>query len=157
MTKKLRYKFIWITMSIITIMLCIIMSMIFCFTKMNLENDSIHMLKSIAMSPFLQRVPGELSENVHLPYFTLQIGAQGDLIATGHPFRVRPYRYLKRISAPLLPPEHPCQPDPRLCGHFQRTGDFKQFAAKLYYHRPGLFSDFSWNQLSAGRLGGKTC
>lgn len=83
MTKKLRHKFIWIIMSIITVMLCIIMSMIFCFTKMNLENDSIHMLKSIAMSPFLQRVPGELSENVHLPYFTLQIGAQGDLIATG--------------------------------------------------------------------------
>ena len=47
MTKKLRHKFIWIIMSIITVMLCIIMSMIFCFTKMNLENDSIHMLKAL--------------------------------------------------------------------------------------------------------------
>ncbi|MEY8339393.1 HAMP domain-containing sensor histidine kinase [Lachnospiraceae bacterium 62-35] len=83
MTKKLRYKFIWITMSIITIMLCIIMSMIYFFTKMNLENNSINMLQNIAMNPFLQRVPGELSDDVRLPYFTIQISIQGDLIATG--------------------------------------------------------------------------
>lgn len=83
MTKKLRYKFIWITMGIITIMLCIIMSMIYFFTKMNLENNSIHMLQNIAISPFLQRVPGELSDDVRLPYFTLQISKQGELIATG--------------------------------------------------------------------------
>ncbi|HBN57175.1 MAG TPA: two-component sensor histidine kinase, partial [Lachnospiraceae bacterium] len=43
MTKKLRNKFIWITMSILTIMLCIIMSMIWFFTKMNLENNSLRM------------------------------------------------------------------------------------------------------------------
>ena len=83
MTKKLRYKFIWIIMSIITIMLCIIMCMIYFFTKMNLENNSIHMLQNIATNPFLQRVPGELSEEVGLPYFTLQISTQGELMATG--------------------------------------------------------------------------
>lgn len=83
MTKKLRYQFIWITMSIITIMLCIIMSMIYFFTKMNIENNSIHMLQNIAINPFLQRVPSELSDEVRLPYFTLQISTQGELIATG--------------------------------------------------------------------------
>ncbi len=83
MTKKLRYKFIWITMSIITIMLCIIMSMIYVFTKMNLENNSIHMLQNIAMNPFPKRVPGELSDDVRLPYFILQISKQGELIAAG--------------------------------------------------------------------------
>lgn len=77
MTKKLRCKFIWITMTITTVMLCIIMSIIYVFTKMNLENNSIHMLQNIAMNPFLLRVPGELSGEVRLPYFTLQIIAQG--------------------------------------------------------------------------------
>lgn len=83
MTKKLRYKFIWITMSIITIMLCIIMWLLYFFTKMNLENNSISMLQNIAVNPFLQRVPNELSEDVRLPYFTLQINKQGEIIATG--------------------------------------------------------------------------
>ena len=83
MTKKLRYKFIWIIMSIITIMLCIIMSLIYFFTKINLENNSINMLQNVAMRPFLLRVPGELSDDVRLPYFTLQINIQGELIATG--------------------------------------------------------------------------
>lgn len=83
MTKKLRKKFIWITMSIVTVMLCVIMSMIYFFMKMNLENNSIHMLQDIAINPFLRRVPGELSENVRLPYFTLQISPQGELITAG--------------------------------------------------------------------------
>ena len=83
MTKKLRYKFIWITMSIITIMLCIIMSMIYFFTKLNIENNSVPMHQNIAINPFLQRVPSELSDDVRLPYFILQINTQGEVIATG--------------------------------------------------------------------------
>lgn len=83
MTKKLRYKFIWITMSISTIMLCIIMSMIYFFTKMNLESNSLRMMQDIAINPFLQRFPNELADDLRLPYFTLQISPQGDLIAAG--------------------------------------------------------------------------
>ncbi len=83
MTKKLRYQFIIITMSIVTIMLCIIMAMIYFFTKMNLENNSINMMQNIAGHPFLLHLPNEMQEDVRLPYFTLQLSAQGDLIATG--------------------------------------------------------------------------
>lgn len=83
MTKKLRYKFIVIIMSIVTIMLCIIMSMIYFFTKMNLENNSIHMMQAIAARPFLLRAPNELQDDMRLPYFTLQLGSQGNLVATG--------------------------------------------------------------------------
>lgn len=83
MTKKLRSKFVWITMSIVTVMLCIIMSLIYFFTKMNLENSSINMLQNIAMDPFLQHVPNELSDDMRLPYFTLQLSRQGDLISVG--------------------------------------------------------------------------
>ena len=60
MTKKLRYKFIIITMTIVTIMLCIIMSLIYYFTKMNLENNSINMMQNIASRPFLLHLPNEM-------------------------------------------------------------------------------------------------
>ena len=83
MTKKLRYKFITITMIIVTIMLCIIMSLIYFFTKNNLENNSINMMRNIAGNPFLLHLPNEMQEDVRLPYFTLQLNIQGDLIATG--------------------------------------------------------------------------
>lgn len=83
MTKKLRYKFIIITMTIVTIMLCIIMSLIYYFTKMNLENNSINMMQNIASRPFLLHLPNEMQDDVRLPYFALQLNRQGDLIATG--------------------------------------------------------------------------
>lgn len=70
-------------MSIVTVMLCVIMSMIYYFTKKNLENDSIHMMKNIADNPFLLRLPNEMPEEMRLPYFTLQLGRRGNLIATG--------------------------------------------------------------------------
>lgn len=83
MTKKLRYKFIVIIMSIATIMLCIIMSMIYYFTKINLENSGINMMRNIADNPFLLHPPNEIQDDMRLPYFTLQLGVRGDLIATG--------------------------------------------------------------------------
>lgn len=83
MTKKLRYQFIAITMSIVSIMLCIIMSLIYFFTKKNLENNSINMMQNIASHPFLLHLPNEMQDDVRLPYFTLQLNIQGDLIATG--------------------------------------------------------------------------
>lgn len=81
MTKKLRHQFILITMSIVTIMLCIIMSMIYFFTKMNMENNSINMMQNIAGNPFLLHFPNELPEEIRLPYFALLASPEGDLIA----------------------------------------------------------------------------
>jgi len=83
MTKKLRRQFIAITMSIVTIMLCIIMFLIYFFTKKNLENNSVNMMQNIASHPFLLHLPNEMQDDVRLPYFTLQLNIQGDLIATG--------------------------------------------------------------------------
>ena len=83
MTRKLRAKFIVIIMSIVTIMLCIIMSMLYIFTKKNLESDSVNMMKNIADRPFLPHLPNEMQGDMRLPYFTLQLGMRGNLIATG--------------------------------------------------------------------------
>lgn len=81
MTKKLKIKFIVIIMSILTIMLCVIMSMIWFFTKRNLEGDSIHMMQNIADKPFLLPPPDELPDTMRLPYITLQLGQHEELLA----------------------------------------------------------------------------
>ena len=57
MTRKLRCQFVTITMSIVTVMLCAIMFLIYFFTKMNLENNSINMMQNIASRPFLLHLP----------------------------------------------------------------------------------------------------
>ena len=67
-------------MSILTIMLCSIMSMIYFFTKMNLENNNIHMMRGSAGNPLLLRFPNEHPDDLHLPYFVLQLSPQGSLI-----------------------------------------------------------------------------
>ncbi len=83
MIKKLQYKFVVITMSIVTVMLCVIMGLIYYFTKINLETASISMMQDLANHPFQIRMPNSSSEDIHLPFFTLQIGNYGELIATG--------------------------------------------------------------------------
>lgn len=83
MTKKLRHKFIGIIMSIVTIMLCVIMSMIYLFTKRNLESDSINMMQNLSEKPFLQHLPNELQNDMRFPYFTLQLDPRGNPIAAG--------------------------------------------------------------------------
>lgn len=82
MTKALRYKFIAIIMDIVCIMLCIIMSMIYFFTKRNLETNAINMMQNIADNPFLLHPPNEMQDDMRLPYFTLHLGLRGNLIAT---------------------------------------------------------------------------
>ena len=83
MIKKLRFKFVLINMSIVTIMLCVILGLVFYFTSANLEQESLRMMQDIAQQPFQLGVPGELDENVRLPFFTLQLNPRGELVSTG--------------------------------------------------------------------------
>lgn len=83
MIKKLQFKFVMINMSIVTIMLCVILGLVYHFTKVNLEDESISMMQNIARQPFRLEIPKELGEDVRLPYFTIQIGLRGELLATG--------------------------------------------------------------------------
>lgn len=83
MIRKLRFKFVVINMSIVTLMLVVILGLVFYFTSANLESESIHMMESIAAQPFHLGVPSELGEDVRLPFFTLQLGPQGELVAAG--------------------------------------------------------------------------
>ena len=83
MIQKLRFKFVLINMSIVAIMLCVILGLVFYFTSADLERESINMMESIAAQPFQQGTPKELGEDVRLPFFTLQLGPRGELLSSG--------------------------------------------------------------------------
>lgn len=81
MIRKLRLKFIIINMSIVTIMLCVIFSLVMYFTRANLEQESINMMKNLASRPFQLGIPYEIGEHVRLPYFIIRLGYNGELLA----------------------------------------------------------------------------
>lgn len=83
MIKKLRFKFVVINMSIVTIMLCVILGLVYHFTRANLEAESINMMKNIINRPMKLGIPNELGEDIRLPYFTIQLGLRSELVATG--------------------------------------------------------------------------
>ena len=83
MLKKLRFKFVLINMVIVTSMLCVIFGLIYHFTETNLESDSLNMMQNLADRPFKLGAPGDKTEDVRLPYFTLQVLKTGELVSTG--------------------------------------------------------------------------
>ncbi len=83
MLKKLRVKFILITMTIVTVMLVVIFGLVFHFTRNSLEEESIRMMKELADNPFQLGILNDEPEEVRLPYFVLQIGLGGEILATG--------------------------------------------------------------------------
>ena len=83
MLKKLRIKFICINMVIVAVMLCIIFGMVIHFTGQALENDSIRMMQLIGSGPPQLQRPGAPPDVVRLPYFILQAGPQGGIVASG--------------------------------------------------------------------------
>ncbi|MEQ2457128.1 sensor histidine kinase [Flavonifractor hominis] len=83
MIKRLRFKFVFVNMSIVALLLCVIFGLIFYFTGANLERESIQMMQNIASQPVQLGTPSELDEQVRLPFFTLQLGPHGELISTG--------------------------------------------------------------------------
>lgn len=83
MLKRLRIKFVCINMLIVTAMLCVIFGTVLHFTRQNLELESLRMMQSIAAGPFRPGRPDQRPEEIRLPYFTLEIGQGGKLLAAG--------------------------------------------------------------------------
>lgn len=76
MLKRLRLQFVAVIMVIVTIMLCTVFGMLYFFTKSNLEQESLAMLRSLTTLPMQIRPtgyqfgrPGEDPEQVRLPFF----------------------------------------------------------------------------------------
>ena len=80
MLKKLRRRFILITMAIITGMLLIIFGLILHFTYKDMGRQSDVMLQTLAQNAL---DPGNSEPDAQLPYFTLQFSPRGDVIASG--------------------------------------------------------------------------
>lgn len=83
MLKRLRIKFVCINMLIVTVMLCVMFGTVFHFTRQNLELESLRMMQSIAAGPPRPGRPDQRPGEIRLPYFTLEIGRGGKLIAEG--------------------------------------------------------------------------
>jgi signal transduction histidine kinase len=89
MLKKLRLKFVLITMGIVTAMLVVIFVTVYHFTRLNLETSSISMMQAIASDPFRENPPGGGGENgpmQNLPYIALRISPDGAISASGGSF-----------------------------------------------------------------------
>ena len=84
MIKKLRIKFVAINMSIVTLLLAIILGMVYYSTRIQMENQSIQMMQSIAINPLQMNTPLDPDEEVRLPYFAIQLSPYGErMIARG--------------------------------------------------------------------------
>lgn len=68
-------------MTIVTIMLFIIFGLVYHLTQINLETESISMMKAIAANPFQRGNPDDPPENLRLPFFVLQLNPEGELIS----------------------------------------------------------------------------
>lgn len=83
MLKRLRIKIVCVTMAIVMLMLGVIFGMLYHFTRHNLESESLRMMEAMASAPFQLGRPNELPEEIRLPYFVLQLGDSGEVIAMG--------------------------------------------------------------------------
>ena len=108
MIQALRRKFVLINMTIVTLMLCVIFSMMYYFTQVDLENKSVAMMRSIAANPVGQGSPTELGHEVRLPYFTLQLGHEKEIIATGGGYYdLSNQQFLQRVAQDALRSHEP--------------------------------------------------
>lgn len=80
MIRRLKIKFVLVNMAIIMVVICIILCLIYHFAKADLEKDSLSILEKLASDPFRLEHPGGRRGEVKLPYFSLHIGEQGELV-----------------------------------------------------------------------------
>ncbi len=135
MIQKLRIKFVCVNMLIVTMMMCIILVAVYHFTSVNLEQDSISMMQSIAVSPSQRSLPGTRgnSLDLNLPYFSLELGKNGEIIqAEGGFFDLSDMEMLEEVlnivrsgseSVGVLP-----EYNLRYCETYTPTGHFIVFA-----------------------------
>ena len=99
MIRKLRIKFICVIMSIVMVLLGGILGVVIYFTSLNMEMQSINMMRTIATAPFRPGIAGKtMDDEVRLPFFTVQLDFQGDLLAvSGDYFDLSDQETLRQI------------------------------------------------------------
>lgn len=99
MLKKLRFKFVLIIMTIVTIMIVAILGLLYYSTAQKLDSESMKMLDRLTIDPMLsfpreemwtemgmaqeeflpENMPMEKGEDMHLPYFTVIVSDAGEV------------------------------------------------------------------------------
>lgn len=79
MLRRLRVRFVCINMAIVTVMLCVLLGMVLHFTRANLEEQSVQMVRSIATEPLFPGGKEQQQEWIGLPYFILQLDYNGNI------------------------------------------------------------------------------
>ena len=104
MIRKLRIKFICVIMSITMVLLGSILGIVIHFTGRSMEMQSVNMMRAIAGAPFQKGIPGKpMDDEVRLPFFTVQISSDGELIAVrGDYFDLSNQDFLQQIVADVL-------------------------------------------------------
>ena len=86
MIKKLRIKFVAIIMSVVTVLFAVIFWGVLHFTKVNIERESIQMMRAMAFQPMNSApvaLPQDNDKKIRLPFFTLNIDENGEISAFG--------------------------------------------------------------------------
>lgn len=81
MIRQLRIKFVCVVMTIVTLMLAGILGMMIYFTGNSMRLQSINMMRTMVSSPMKNEYLNRDSGEVRLPFFTVQIGRRGELLA----------------------------------------------------------------------------
>ena len=99
MIRKLRIKFVCIVMAIAMLMVGGILGVVIHFAGVNMQMQSISMMRTITTNPFQQGNLGKPADDeVRLPFFTVQISSRGELItASGGYFDLSDREYLQQI------------------------------------------------------------
>lgn len=124
MLRKLRVKFVLITMAVVTVMLCAIVTMIFHSTKLNLENNSNDFLQRIAESPMQPGRPDEWGKNAGISYFVLELDKNGGIFSvTGSYYDLSDGEFLQQIAR-------------EVSGTDRRTGELPEY--HLRFQKGGM-------------------
>lgn len=136
MIHRLRVKFVVINMTIVALMMSVVFGLMYHFTRADLEEKSIRMMESIANHPFQIEMPGEQSEQIRLPFFILQLGAGGELIASsGGYFDLSDQEFLKDLVVKALS-------SPQKVGVIKEYG-LRYYKANTPYRHSLVFADIS--------------
>lgn len=105
MLKRLRVKFVCITMLIVTAMLCVIMGLTVHFTQENLENESIQLMRTAATGLGQPDIPDAPAMQGVFPYCTIRLGRGGEIIDISGNYDLSDSAELERLMQTALDSE----------------------------------------------------
>lgn len=83
MLKRLRIKFVVMNMTMVTVMLCAILGLIYHFTQQGMESESLNMMRTAASMSLKPGGHGGVPREVRLTYFVLWLGRNGEMSCMG--------------------------------------------------------------------------